>query len=78
MNCANHRSDNDCLIPVVETSGSQECVGGTCKVLFLSYKPFGNDQAHFMHVKMPAICGMRQVVVQLNENTFMRTDSSNE
>jgi hypothetical protein len=27
-----------------------------------------------VHVKMPAICGMRLVVVQSKENLFMRTD----
>jgi hypothetical protein len=27
------------VIPVVETSGSQECVGGTCKFLYFSSKP---------------------------------------
>jgi hypothetical protein len=38
----------------------------------------GNYQAHFVHVKMPAICGMRSVVLQWNENLFMRTDPTRE
>ncbi len=28
-----HRSDGNCLVPVVRTSGPQECVGGTSKFL---------------------------------------------
>jgi hypothetical protein len=40
----------------------------------------GNDQAHFVRVKMPAICGMRSVMIHLqsNENSLMRTDPTDE
>jgi hypothetical protein len=31
--CRTHRSDGDHLIPVVETSGSKECVSRTLKVV---------------------------------------------
>jgi hypothetical protein len=39
---------------------------------------YRNDQAHFVRVEMPAICGIRMVVVQSNENSYMRTDPTNE
>jgi hypothetical protein len=42
-------------------------------------RDLGNDQAHFVCVKMPAICGMRSVMVRSNDNSaFMRTDPTNE
>jgi hypothetical protein len=49
------------MIPVLETSGSQECIGGTCKVLQLSSKAGidlnpGNDQADFVRVKICRTC----------------------
>jgi hypothetical protein len=33
LNYIDHRSDNNCLIPVVGISGPQECVEGPYKVL---------------------------------------------
>jgi hypothetical protein len=38
----------------------------------------GNDQAHFVRVKMPAICSMIWAVVQLNEYSFMKIDPTDE
>jgi hypothetical protein len=38
----------------------------------------GNDQAHSVPVKKPAIWGMRLVVVRSNDNSFMRTDPTDE
>jgi hypothetical protein len=70
MNYIIHRSDNDCLIPVVETSGSQVSVLKEPVVSSRESFPIpgmkssrdarnemnpGNDQAHFVRVKMPAM-----------------------
>jgi hypothetical protein len=70
---------------VVETSGSQECVGGTCKSLQFSSK-LGliwipeDDQAHFVRDKIYRTCqSMRTNLWEYSDRyDWMRTDPTNE
>jgi hypothetical protein len=81
MKYTDQGSDGDCLVPVVGTSGPQECIGGTCKVFYSSFcisrewndpGNAGNDEIIPEMIRLET--GLK---IQLNENRS-RTDPTNE